>query len=337
MHKEVYMILEVIMAIASIGLVSIFMVLLIDFISRKTKLNINYIIKETKFHEENVKALETKYESDMQNKELEISILKQDLNTNKKWYSEKILQYANTPSVETEVMNTVSHTMHNTMQETGTSIIPQEIVGLVFQDALHDYKTNEESLVKSSIDDFEYATKRYEIRCALPYVFIIRVMDMYDKDANMKFRDCFTWFMAYYNTPNAKRILRNRFLSAEEKLNQIIEEIDLLAVNADFSEFLLYVLKTYNYKHITNIYRNYTRCFNYRYATGDVIVSYANEYIKDLFLKYWEYEDSRYTVIFKEKADLLEGLSIQFDDIFIDYTYETLVMKYINKVKRSYK
>ncbi|MFV0499430.1 MAG: F0F1 ATP synthase subunit delta [Bacilli bacterium] len=329
MQKEIYTILEIIIALASTVFLSVIIIELVKFISKKTDYNFNYTFNNNEISDQNINIFKEKYETDISNRDLKISILSQKLNEVQETLSDQLLIDDNKQYAMKEIFSLRKN--YNNFNE--NTLSEKSLINLVFEDVLDEYVSNKDKLINRGIYDFDYALKRNEIRCALPYVFILKVLDMYKLEDNIVFKEIFKSFMRYYKTQNAKRILRNRFLSAEEKLQEIDKEINIIEINKGFAEFILYILKEYNYKHLSSIYTNYIKCFNYRYKTGIITIKYANEYIKKQIGKNWNYSNEIYQLKYEIDENILEGFTISFGEIFVDYSYKTLVIKYLDKVK----
>ena len=201
----------------------------------------------------------------------------------------------------------------------------------LFNDVLKQYQQQQVTLVQKAIKDFEYIIGKVEARCALPYLVLLRVLDMYSKKEIQKFRRAFTVFYQYWNSVESRRILRNRFLSVEEKFEIINQKINIIQLDKNFSEFLCYILQKYQYKEYGVLYQNFIKCYNVRYETGKVEVTIAKRELQEIFIQNWYYPAHRYQLTFTINPDLIGGIKIKYATQIIDASYQELAIQYLER------
>lgn len=294
----------------------------------------NHVQAESFGDVENHKELLKQSRVMLSNKDQEVDMLKKQIRDLEMNYGVSLKQ----SRIELEQTYVMSQTKHPVIEYKALDAINQvrnvDIVKVIFHDVLQSVQSQQTVIFKQAIEDFLYLRQKKEVRCALPYLVIIKVVDMYDYDRMLAFIDAFNYFHQYFKSPQSHRILRNKFLSSKEKLQLIDQAINMIDFNSDFSEFLLYMLEHYNYKEFRLIRRNLLAVFNVRYNQGEVKVFVANERGEELFYHLWQYKTS-YTITLEQDFSLLDGIVIRDGDMSVDYSYEELVRKYLNKQSKE--
>lgn len=211
---------------------------------------------------------------------------------------------------------------------------PADIIKVLFNGMLKDYQVGEENIFDRAISDFQYVREKREVRCALPYLVILKVLNMYEYQDMKHFIAAFDYFFQYSKSVKSHRILRNKFLTPAEKLSFINKEIDIIALDSHFSEFLLFMLESYDYKEFRLLHRNFHACFNVRYDTGIVEVFVATQEAKALFESRWK-KKTYYTIHVIVEKSMVGGIIIKDGDISVDYSYQELAIKYIENVNEE--
>lgn len=282
------------------------------------------------------KLLENSQKSESEKKE-KIEILERCIQQMEQTYSEELKKNRLAHEIRNKENIEVSQQQQLSQQE---QIVekkrqPTEIIKAIFNEMLKDYQEDEVNIFDRAISDFQHFRENQEVRCALPYLVILRVLNMYKYEEITAFIATFDYFYHYSKSVKSHRILRNKFLSPTEKLLCIDKEINIITLNEHFSEFLLFMLEYYDYKEFRLLHRNFHACFNARYDTGVVEVFVANKDAQKLFESRWT-KRIPYTLKIIVDKSMVGGIIIKDGDISVDYSYQELAMKYIENVNEEF-
>lgn len=203
------------------------------------------------------------------------------------------------------------------------------IVKLIFNDMIQDFVKNQDVIFRRAFEDLGNEIETFEVRNALPYLVILRIFKLYQGDALESFKAAFEVFNTNVEDGTLRQILRDRMLSAEEKLYVIDKKIDVVNRNRDFAEFLLYMIKNYNFREMMKLHDNFIKVYNVRNHSGTVEVTVASDksalsaqaLINELYPNSYKWH-----VVTNEA--LVGGIQLRYESIFVDYSYQEMALKY---------
>lgn len=214
-----------------------------------------------------------------------------------------------------------------------TAAVDTKIIEKLYTDVLRKNKAEEPRFLQHAINEFSAVMEQYKVRCALPYRVILRIFDMYSHEELELFAESFATFYKRMRTSKVKRIIQNRFLSEEQQLKAMYDEEILVGLDAEFIQFLFYMLTKYSYRQMIALYNNFVKCYNIYFYTGVIEISVADAEAEETFSALWSKSYPQYRIKTVIDRNMLGGIVIRHENISIDLSYEALVNGYIREMK----
>lgn len=225
-------------------------------------------------------------------------------------------------------METTPHAPHKSL-----SNYVDEILQQVFIESEED----ERKLFSESIREFDASIRAEKIRCALPYKVILRLFEMYLPEQLQMFTESFQKFNERSTKLSVKQIYQSSYLSPEQKIKVMREDGTLDELDAEFVQFLFYMVTHYSYRQTRILYRNYLKVYNIHFYTGLITVVVASEESANHFEKIWQPEHKNYKIEYQVKKELIGGVILQFGSKSIDMSYQELIKRSTEKLEAEVK
>ncbi|TLG76755.1 F0F1 ATP synthase subunit delta [Culicoidibacter larvae] len=207
------------------------------------------------------------------------------------------------------------------------------LIEKLYTDVLQKNKAEEPRFLQHAINEFSVVMEQYKVRCALPYRVILRIFDMYSHQELESFAESFATFYKRLRTFKVKRIIQNRFLSEEQQLKAMYDDELLANLDAEFIQFLFYMLTKYSYRQMIALYSNFVKCYNIYFYTGIIEITVADSEAEETFSALWSETYPQYRIKTTIDRNMLGGIVIRHENISIDLSYEALVNGYIREMK----
>ncbi len=239
------------------------------------------------------------------------------------WQIEQQKEIIEVPSVVT-----TPHAPHKSL-----SSYIDEILQQVFIESEED----EAGLFTESIREFDALMRTEKIRCALPYKVILQLFEMYSSEQLQIFTESFNKFNERSGRLAVKQVYQSSYLSPEQKLKVMREDGTLEELDAEFVQFLFYMLTHFSYRQSRTLYRNYQGVYNIHFYTGLILVTVASEESANHFKKLWEPGHENYNIEYQVKKELIGGVVLQYGTKSIDMSYQELIKRSTEKIEAEVK
>ncbi|PCW67068.1 F0F1 ATP synthase subunit delta [Listeria monocytogenes] len=174
----------------------------------------------------------------------------------------------------------------------------------IFQQVFIESEEDEARLFTEAIREFDALVRTEKIRCALPYKVILHLFEMY---------------------------------SPEQKLKVMQEEGTLDELDAEFIQFLFYMMTHYSYRQTRNLYRNFVEVYNIHFYTGLICIHVASKDSANHFEKLWQPVHRSYKIEYQVQKELIGGVIIQYGSKSIDMSYQELIKRSTEKMEAEVK
>lgn len=239
------------------------------------------------------------------------------------WQNEKPKQIVEVPSIAT--------TPHAPRKSLSSYV--EEILQQVFIESEED----EAGLFSESIREFDALIRAEKIRCALPYKVILQLFEMYSAEQLHMFMESFKKYNERSSRLAVKQIYQSSYLSPEQKLKVMREDGTLDELDAEFVQFLFYMLTHFSYRQSRSLYRNYLGVYNIHFYTGLIRVIVASKESANHFEKLWQPNHENYKIEYYVKKELIGGVILEYGMKSIDMSYQELIKRSTEKIEAEVK
>lgn len=239
------------------------------------------------------------------------------------WKNEQPKQIVEVPSVPTTP---------NAPKKALSSYI-DEILQQVFIESEED----EAALFTEAIREFDALIRAEKIRCALPYKVILQLFEMYSSDQLHMFTASFKKFNERAGKLAVKQIYQSSYLSPEQKLKVMREDGTLDELDAEFVQFLFYMLTHFSYRQSRTLFKNFLGVYNLHFYTGLISITIASKESANHFEKIWYPTHENYKIEYRVKKELIGGVIIDYGTKSIDMSYQELIKRSTEKIEAEVK
>ncbi|WP_239256720.1 F0F1 ATP synthase subunit delta [Listeria ilorinensis] len=239
------------------------------------------------------------------------------------WQNEQPKQVVEVPAIET-----TPHAPHRALSS---------YVNEILQEVFIESEEEEAQLFAEAIREFDALVKIEKIRCALPYKVILRLFDMYTPEQLHLFAASFQKFNERSAKLSVKQIYQSSYLSPEQKLKVMREEGVLNEIDAEFIQFLFYMLTHYSYRQTKMLYRNFIKVYNIHFYTGTIHVFVTDKEAAHHFEQLWQQDHANYRMEYQVKKEQIGGVILQYGSKSIDMSYQELIKRSTEKMEAEVK
>ncbi|KXS66546.1 ATP synthase F1 subunit delta [Listeria monocytogenes] len=207
----------------------------------------------------------------------------------------------------------------------------------IFQQVFIESEEDEARLFTEAIREFDALVRTEKIRCALPYKVILYLFEMYSPEQLHLFAQSFQRYSERSSKLPVKQIYQSSYLSPEQKLKVMQEEGTLDELDAEFIQFLFYMMTHYSYRQTRNLYRNFVEVYNIHFYTGLICIHVASKDSANHFEKLWQPAHRSYKIEYQVQKELIGGVIIQYGSKSIDMSYQELIKRSTEKMEAEVK
>lgn len=239
------------------------------------------------------------------------------------WENEKPKQIVEVPRFET-----TPHAPYKSLSS---------YINEIFQQVFIESEEDEARLFTEAIREFDALVRTEKIRCALPYKVILQLFEMYSPEQLHLFAQSFQRYSERSSKLPVKQIYQSSYLSPEQKLKVMQEEGTLDELDAEFIQFLFYMMTHYSYRQTRNLYRNFLEVYNIHFYTGLICIHVASKDSANHFEKLWQPAHRSYKIEYQVQKELIGGVIIKYGSKSIDMSYQELIKRSTEKMEAEVK
>lgn len=207
----------------------------------------------------------------------------------------------------------------------------------ILQQVFIESEEDEASLFSEAIREFDALIRAEKIRCALPYKVILQLFEMYSADQLHIFTNSFEKFNERAGKLAVKQVYQSSYLSPEQKLKVMREDGTLDELDAEFVQFLFYMLTHFSYRQTRMLYQNYLGVYNIHFYTGLIRVRVSSNEAANHFDKLWQPNHENYKIEYYVKKELIGGIILEYGTKSIDMSYQELIKRSTEKIEAEVK
>lgn len=248
-----------------------------------------------------------------------------------KQYEQKLHEWENTQPkqiVEVPLVETTPHAQYKSLSS---------YMNEIFQQVFIQSEEDEAKLFTEAIREFDALVQTEKIRCALPYKIILQLFEMYVPEQLHLFTQSFQKYNDRASKLHVKQIYQSSYLSPEQKLKVMKEEGTLDELDAEFIQFLFYMMTHYSYRQTRSLYRNFLEVYNIQFYTGLISIRVASKESANHFEKLWQPAHKSYKTKYLVEKELIGGVIVQYGSKAIDMSYEELIKRSTEKMEAEVK